>query len=221
LRAAMFTAGIPCPKGLVHPRHLLHAPPLAVFASLALTDTNNLYGAVPLWKRPSANGIGRLLGRACDQKQVHCVALIRRASRVGEPMPYPHKTASANDPPSPAGTPRGEGTGVWELPELLTDNAAGLHVPRGRPDAGGTPDRGVRPRLWLEIVRPGPGTAPGLSTPSASATCWKGAGVWACGRLPAAPPTCHPEDYPTFRLATSVRQGGLIDQLPARAVHHA
>src|SRR5947209_16104739 len=109
------------------------------YKALALTDTNNLYGAVPFVERARRLGIRPLLGACLRQQRTRCVALI--AERAGYRSLCRIISRLHLSP----------GTG---LADLVGANAEGLHVlvddavmaERLR-DAFGA-------RLWLEVIRP-------------------------------------------------------------------
>src|SRR5205807_6971272 len=164
------------------------------YAALALTDTNNLYGAVAFMEEAQRFGVRPLLGACLRQKQMHCVALIaepagyRSLCRILSRLHLAGKTA--------------------RLEDLLADNATGLHVlvenqvlAKRLRDAFGR-------RLWLEIVRP-------------ARAAHREQELLSFGRQldlkPVASTAAHfagPEDYASFRVVTAVSRGTLLDQLP-------
>ena len=183
-------------EGASSPEQLLQRAAACGANALALTDTNNLYGAPVFVELAHRQGIRPLLGACLRQNRTRCVALIaelagyRNLCRVlsrlhlGEPPPH--------------------------LADLLTAHPAGLHLLVDDPALADRVRAAFPQRLWLELVRP-PRTAAhereliefgqrhGL--PFAASTAVHAA---------------TPEDYPTFRLITAVRQTTLLDQLPAR-----
>jgi len=175
--------------------------------ALALTDTNNLYGAIAFADLAQAHGVRPLFGACLRQNRTRCVVLI------GEPAGYRSlcrilsrlNLGEGDDPPA-------------RLPTLLCENADGLHVLADDWPLAEQVRDAYGPRLWLEVIRPrGPrpqheeellgygkrlGVAPIASTAAHIAT---------------------PGDYPTFRLITAVRQGMLLEQLPRLSItpdHH-
>jgi len=108
------------------------------------------------------------------------------------------------------------------LPELLTDNAAGLHVLVDDLTLAERLIEAFGPRLWLEIVRPVPATAPGLSTPSAERDLLEGGRRLGLRRLPAAPPTLPLLKIIPHSAWRRRRCGRGIDRSIARVpVHHS
>jgi DNA-directed DNA polymerase III PolC len=168
-----------------------------------LTDTNNLYGAVPFTELAHQRGIRPLLGACLRQHRSRCVALIaeragyRSLCRVLSRLHLGPATSLAN---------------------LLAANAAGLHVLADDPVLAERLREPFGARLWLEVVRP-------------SRSARQEQDLLALGRRlglrPVASTAAHfagAADYSTFRLVTAVRQGTLLDHLPGQfsitAEHH-
>jgi DNA-directed DNA polymerase III PolC len=161
--------------------------------ALALTDTNNLYGAVAFSTLAHRHGIRPLLGACLRQQRSRCVALI--AERAGyrslcRILSRLHLCIGVG------------------LADLLADNADGLHV---LVDDVVMAERLRAPfasRLWLEVVRPA------RSTRQQQELLEFGRRL---GLAPVASTAVHlatAADYPAFRLVTAVRQGLLLDHLP-------
>jgi DNA-directed DNA polymerase III PolC len=180
-------------------------------AALALTDTNNLYGAVVFTELARRLGIRPLLGACLHQHRSRCVALI------GEPAGYRSLCRILSRLHLEGISQRAGGPGPG-LDRLLAENAEGLHIlvddlvlaERLR-DALGS-------RLWLEVVRP-------------HRSAWREQELLAAGKRlglrPVASTAVHlatPADYALVRLLAAVRQGMLLDQVPARTLltadHH-
>src|SRR5437868_690454 len=114
------------------------------YTALALTDSNNLYGAVAFAELAHRHGLRPLFGACLRQHRTRCVALI--AEHVGYRSLCRILSRLHLD-----------GDKKRSLAELLTENPDGLHVlvddvvlaERLRDTFG--------PRLWLELVRPRPG----------------------------------------------------------------
>jgi DNA-directed DNA polymerase III PolC len=177
---------------------LLHRAAALGYGALALTDTNNLYGAVPFTQAAHRHGIRPLLGACLRQQRSRCVALI--GERVG------YRSLCRILSALGGGTPD-DGR---HLAELLTADPDGLHV---LVDDRALADRlrgAFAGRLWLEVVRPPRsarqerelvefGRRHGLPLVASTAAHFAAAA-----------------DYSTFRLVTAVRQAMLLDHLPAR-----
>jgi DNA polymerase III subunit alpha len=171
------------------------------YTSLALTDTNNLYGASAFVESANRIGIRPLVGARLRQNRWRCTALI--ADRVGyrnlcRVLSRLNLAGAGPFPPV-------------VLADLLSANADGLHIlvddlvlaERLREAFGG--------RLWLEIVRPPIGATAGRREHD----------LLACGHrlglCPVASTAVHfagPAEYSTFRLTTAMRRGILLEQLP-------
>ena len=63
-------------EGVSSPEALLDRAATCGYSALALTDTNNLYGAVPFVEAAKRYGVRPLLGACLRQQRTHCVALI-------------------------------------------------------------------------------------------------------------------------------------------------
>src|SRR5262245_2385811 len=164
------------------------------YTSLALTDTNNLYGAVPFVEEARRLGLRPLLGACLRQHRSRCVALI------ADPAGYRSLCRVLSR----------LHLGARPRAELLAENADGLHVLVEAPPLAERLRDAFGPRLWLELVR---------SPRSAK----RERELLAFGRRLGLPPVAStaahfatPEDYPAFRLAAGVRQATLLDRLPAR-----
>jgi DNA-directed DNA polymerase III PolC len=192
------------------------------YTALALTDTSNLYGAVPFVEQASRHGIRPLLGACLRQSRWRCVALIaeragyrslcRVLSRLHLAVPLgrgPEASAGVNAPAS--GSRLNEGRPPAALADLLCANADGLHVLVDDVALAERLREAFGRRLWLEVIRPrGPG---GVRHEQELLACGRRLGL-----RPVAGTATHfatPADYATYRLATAVRQTTLLDQLPA------
>jgi error-prone DNA polymerase len=161
-----------------------------------LTDSNNLYGAVAFTEEAHRQGIRPLLGACLRQHRTRCVAL------VAEPVGYCSLCRILSR--------MHLATKGLRLADLLSENAAGLHVlvddkvlAEQLRDAFGA-------RLWLEIVRP-----------ARSAHAEQELLTWGrrLGLAPVASTAAHfatPHQYPIFRVATAVSRRTLVDQLPGK-----
>jgi DNA-directed DNA polymerase III PolC len=213
------------------PEMLLARAATCGYAAVALTDTNNLYGAVPFTELARQRGIRPLLGACLRQGRAHCVALIaepegyrslcrilsrlhlgvrseERGARDGE-------TSSLAPRPSPLAPPEADAA---RLAALVSENAGGLHVLVEELSLAEPLREALANRLWLEVVRPG-------------RTAQQEDELLAAGRRlglrPVASTAAHlatAAEFPLLRVLTAVRRGALLDQVPARtrltAEHH-
>src|SRR5947209_611065 len=104
-------------EGVSSPEALLARAAAGGHTALALTDTNNLYGAVPFVEMAFGHGVRPILGACLRQQRTRCVALV--AERAGyrslcRVLSRLHQAAGPSPPPS--------------LAELLCQHADGLHV---------------------------------------------------------------------------------------------
>ena len=192
------------------PETLLTRAAACGYTALALTDTNNLYGAVPFTELARRRGIRPLLGACLRQGQAHCVTLIaepegyRSLCRILSRL---HLTTET--------TP---GADAARLASLVAGNARGLHVLVDDPRLAELLRDALGNRLWLEIVRP-------------SRTARQEDELLTAGRRlglrPVASTAAHlatAEEFPLLRVLAAVRRGALLDQVPARtrltAEHH-
>ena len=129
-------------EGVSSPDALLARTAACGYPALALTDTNNLYGAVQFTQAAAQHGVRPLLGACLRQERTRCVALIaepagwRNLCRV---LTRLHLSEN------------------MRLAELLAKYAEGLHVLVDDLVLAERLREAFGPRLWLEIVRPGPG----------------------------------------------------------------
>jgi DNA-directed DNA polymerase III PolC len=186
------------------------------YRTLALTDTNNLYGAVALLEAARKHGLRPILGACLRHERQRCTVLIAEQAgyqslcRILSRLHLQEKSS---------------------LVDLLAENAAGLHVliddvellefrvrnagcERVQDSAFRIPISALREafgdRLWLEVIRPPRSAARERALLEAGRRL---------GLRPVASVAAHfatPLGYPTFRLLTAVRQGILLDQVPAR-----
>jgi DNA-directed DNA polymerase III PolC len=183
-------------EGASSPGALLERAATCGYTSLALTDTNNLYGAVAFVEEASRHGIRPLLGACLRHNGSRCVALIaeragyRSLCRILSRLHLP-TTEQAR-----------------QLNELVAENAEALHVLVDDAVMAEQLREAFGPRLWLEVVRPG-------RSPRQEGE------LRACGRrlgvslvASTAAHFATPDEYAVFRLATVVRQGTLLEQLP-------
>jgi len=243
-------------EGTASPATLLARAAACGTTALALTDTNNLYGAAAFVETASSFKVRPLLGACLRHGREHCVALIadpagyrnlcRILSRLHlgtDPSRQWHSAGGSEQAHGPSGTancrlllPTGTdpsrqwhsagGSGqahgpsgtancrlllpTGTLADLLNPCAEGLHIlvddavlaERLRPAFG--------PRLWLEVVRPPRSVKQEQELLAAGRRL---------GLRPVASTAAHfatPDEYPTFRLVTAVRQTTLLERVPRR-----
>jgi len=193
------------------PETLLARAAACGYTALALTDTNNLYGAVPFTELARRQGIRPLLGACLRRQRSHCVALI------AEPAGYRSLCRILSrlhlaDADAPGGSQS------LDFALLVAEHAAGLHVLVDDPRLAERLHDALGNRLWLEVVRPG------LAARQEQELLTVGRRL---GLRPVASTGAHlatAEEFPLLRVLAAVRQGALLDQLPVRmrlsAAHH-
>jgi DNA-directed DNA polymerase III PolC len=184
-------------EGVSSPPALLGRAAACGYATVALTDSNNLYGAVAFAEEARRHGVRPVLGACLRQRRTQCVALIADRTGYRNLCRVLSRLHLSTEPST-------------RLDGLLADNADGLHVLAGDGVLAERLREPFRGRLWLEVVRPP------RSEKHEQA-------LLALGRrlgLPLVASTAvhfaTPEEHAAFRLATAVRQTTLLDQLPAR-----
>jgi DNA-directed DNA polymerase III PolC len=182
-------------EGVSSPAALLERAAAYGYTALALTDTNNLYGAVAFTEQAHGYGVRPILGACLRQQRLRCVALI--AERSGYRSLCRILSRLHLDPAA-------------RLPDLLCGDADGLHVLTDDLVLAGRLREAFGPRLWLEVVRP-----------PLEEKKWKE--ILALGRrlglrlvASTAAHFATPTEYPTYRLVTAVQRTTLLDQLPDR-----
>jgi DNA-directed DNA polymerase III PolC len=183
-------------EGVASPETLLRRAADCGYTALALTDTNNLYGAVAFTELAHRHGVRPLLGACLRQNRTRCVALIAEPAGYRSLCRVLSRLHLSRDP--------------CPLATLLAENAAGLHLLVDDPALAERLHEAFGARLWLEVVRP-----------SRPAHQERELLAWGrrLGLKPIASTAVHlatPADYRTFRLATTVSRATLLDQLPAR-----
>ncbi len=200
-------------EGVSSPRTLLHRAARLGYKALALTDTNNLYGAVSFVEEAFRNDVRPLLGSRLRLGQQRCVALI--AERAG----YRSLCRILSRLHLEAEETPGKPPGTTSLVDLLQENSEGLHVLVDDTSLTESLREALGKRLWIEVVRPRPGNRCALSRRDSARTeqellaCARRLGIRAVASTAAHLAT--PEEYPTFRLVTAIRQRTLLERLPA------
>jgi DNA polymerase III alpha subunit len=182
-------------EGASSPDALLRRARACGYGALALTDTNNLYGAVAFQQLAKEHEIRPIFGACLRREQTRCVALIAQPAGYRSLCRIISRTQLS----------------AVALPTLLSENAEGLHVLVDDLALAEAVRDAFGPRLWLEIVRPR-----GMERRHEENLLAAGRRL---GIQPVASSAVHfavPTDYPTFRLVTAVRQGILLEQLPRR-----
>src|SRR5260370_21851056 len=130
-------------EGVSSPAALLQRAAACGYTTLALTDTNNLYGAVPFVEQSHRYGIRPLLGACLKQQRSRCVALVAERSGYRSLCHILSRLHLAVAPAEP--TP---------LVDLLRDNADGLHVLADDAVLAERLREAFGRRLWLEVILP-------------------------------------------------------------------
>jgi DNA-directed DNA polymerase III PolC len=188
-------------EGVSSPDALLSRAAACSYRELALTDTNNLYGAVQFVTTAAKYGVRPLLGACLRQQRTRCVALIAEPAGWSSLCRVLTRLHLLED---------------VRLPQLLAENNAGLHILADDLVLAEQLREAYGPRLWLEVVRPGPGNRSRHANERRERELLEGGKRLGLGLV--ASTAVHfatPQEYPTFRLVTTVRQGGLLDQLPS------
>ncbi len=184
-------------EGTAAPAALLARAAACGYTALALTDTNNLYGAAAFADAAHGRGVRPLLGACLRHQRERCVAL------VAAPAGYHNLCRVLSRLHLGTGEPFG-------LADLLEPCAEGLHV---LADDGVLAERlrgAFGARLWLEVVRPPRSPRQERQLLEAGRRL---------GLRPVASTAAHfatPDEYPAFRLTTAVRQATLLECVPRR-----
>ena len=203
-------------EGVAGPEALVDHAAACGYTALALTDTNNLYGAMKFVERAHHQGIRPILGASLCQGESRCVVLI--AEQVG----YRNLCRIISRLHLGTGG-RGQGSEVspalptthYPLSTLLAENADGLHVLTGDLALAGALREAFGSRLWLEVVRP-------AASKRREQELLEGGRR--LGLKPVASTAAHflaPAEHRIYRLATAVRQTTLLDQLPTAGLNPA
>jgi DNA-directed DNA polymerase III PolC len=184
------------------PEALLDRAAAYGYSTLALTDTNNLYGAMAFSEAAAKQGIRPMIGACLRQNRSRCVALIADASG--------YRSLCRIISGLNLGEAKAHGWPPVGVEQLLNENSDGLHL---LVDDEGLAERlrgAFGPRLWIEIIRP-------PQSPLHEQRLLE------CARrlgLPLIASTAvhfaTPDEYHAFRLATAVRRIMLLEQLPRR-----
>jgi DNA-directed DNA polymerase III PolC len=194
-------------EGVSSPETLLACAAAGGYTTLALTDTNNLYGAVPFVEAAARRGLRPLLGACLRWGRQRCVALVadrigyrnlcRVISRLAEKVSGPFSYAPDDK------CEKGPDT----FSELCA-NAEGLHVLADDAELAERLREAFGRRLWLEVIRP---RGSGRHEEKLLA-CGQRLGLRAVASTAAHLAT--PDEYPAFRLVTAIRQLTLLDRVP-------
>src|SRR5262245_4288448 len=139
-------------EGVSSPELLVRRARDGGYSALALTDTNNLYGAVPFVESAARAGLRPIVGAQLRHGGRRVVALAadragyrslcRLISRI-----QMHDT----DGPFPFRIPHSD----FCIVEALCTHNEGLHLLVDEPELAERLHGAFRGRLWLEVVRPG------------------------------------------------------------------
>lgn len=168
---------------------------------LALTDINNLYGAVNFVEAARQHGIRPILGCHLRDEAHRQEATVL----IAEPTGYTSLCRILSR---------------WHLQErpvlldLLADHADGLHVLVDQVEMLLRLRERFGKRLWLEIVRPSVRADRPISTERELLEWGERLGVPVVAGTPVY--FADPEGYALYRLMTAIRRGRLLDQLPPR-----
>jgi DNA polymerase III alpha subunit len=195
-------------EGTADPAALLARAAACGCTALALTDTNNLYGAAVFADAALGLGVRPLLGACLRHRRERCVALI--ADTIGyanlcRVLSRLHLGPLTPDPSPQGGEGRKRPAG---LADLLNDCADGLHVLAGDAVLAERLRGAFGSRLWLEVVRPPRSAKQERELLDAGRRL---------GLRPVASTAAHfatPDEYPAFRLVTAVRQTTLLERVP-------
>jgi DNA polymerase III alpha subunit len=194
------------------PAALLARAAACGYTALALTDTNNLYGAAAFVDAALGLGVRPLLGACLRHRRERCVALIADPTGYGN-LCRVLSRLHLGTTPSPL-SPGGRGVGgegpPLGLADLLNSCPGGLHVLTDDVVMAERLRGTFGPRLWLEVVRPP------RSPQQERQLLETGRRL---GLRPIATTAAHfatPDEYPAFRLATAVRQTTLLERVPRR-----
>ena len=217
-------------EGLSSPEALLERAAACGYDSLALTDTNNLLGAMAFVEQAAPLGIRPLLGARLQQQEVRCTALVAQHSgyhnlcRILSRLHLSTAPASGGRKPPDDSTKSGglrpplasKSSGglrpplASRLAELLNENAEGLHILVDDRPLAEQLREAFGPRLWLEVVRPWRS-----ARQEQELLAWaKRLGIRPVASTAAAMAT--PDAYRALPPVTAVRQNTLLDQLPTR-----
>jgi DNA-directed DNA polymerase III PolC len=183
-------------EGVDSPDALLQRAAACGYPALALTDSNNLYGAVAFVEAAQRHGVRPILGSCLRLGRQRCTLLIAETAgyhNLCRVLSRLHLHA-----------PR-------SLPELLANNTDGLHALIDDPALAEPFAELFGSRLWLEIIRPG------RSPAHERALLERGQ---ARGLKPVASVAAHfatPDGHTLLRLLTAARQGTLLDRVPTRS----
>jgi DNA polymerase-3 subunit alpha/error-prone DNA polymerase len=198
-------------EGTASPAALLSRAAACGHGALALTDTNNLYGAAEFIDAAHGSGVRPLLGACLRLRRERCVALAADATgyrslcRVLSRLHLGTQYSVLGTQYSVLRTGAPDG-----LADLLTRCAEGLHVLVADAVLAERLRDAFGPRLWLDVVRPPQSLRHERDLLEAGRRL---------GLRPVASTAAHfasPDEYAAFRLVTAVRQTTLLERVPPR-----
>ncbi|MGF1579697.1 MAG: DNA polymerase III subunit alpha [Gemmataceae bacterium] len=191
-------------EGVDSPESLLQAASKGGYSALALTDTNNLYGAISFWQLAHKQGIRPLLGVCLRHNSFLGIALI------AEPAGYRNICRILSR---------------WHLAqgsvsmlELLRQNAEGLHLLVPNTSSAESLREAFGKRLWLEVVRPWYGANDtNYPTPRErrELAAAKELGIRAIASAPVW--FVEPQKFHDHRVLSAARHGTMLDALPKQS----
>jgi DNA polymerase III alpha subunit len=129
-------------EGVSAPEALLARAAACGYGAVALTDSNNLYGAAAFVEAAKGSGVRPLLGACLRQHRTRCVALVAELAGWRSLCRVLTRLHLLENVP---------------LVDLLRENAEGLHVLADDLVLAERLRDAFGERLWLEVVRPGRG----------------------------------------------------------------
>ena len=174
------------------PATLLRRAARCGYRALALTDTNNLYGAMNFVEEAKNWGIRPLLGACLRQQRTRAVALMADSTGYASLCRILSRLHLTEEP----------------LVELLVSSARGLHLLVDDLDLADQLRDAYPGRLWIEVARP-------ASNARQETTLLDGARQRGLPLIAStAAHLADPTEYPAFRVGVAVERNILLEQLP-------
>ncbi|MFO0877281.1 MAG: DNA polymerase III subunit alpha [Gemmataceae bacterium] len=187
-------------EGAASPARLVEQAAAGGHTALALTDTNNLYGAVPFAELAARAGLRPLHGAQLRHAEHRAVVLA--ADRTGY-----RSLCRLISRVQLAPVEAEEGSEVPDLPTLLAAHHEGVHLLVDDPALAELLHEAFPGRLWLELIRPGdPRHERRLDE------CARRLGLRVVASTAAR--LIDPDEYAILRLGAGIRDGDLLDRVP-------